>query len=117
MQETDFLKQLDKEQIVKAIGEAEKLSTGEIRVYVSHKERHDAMEFAKRRFEELGMTKTRDRNGVLIYIVPRTRQFAVIGDTGIHERCGNDFWSAVARGMSQRMKEGKFTEALVEAIR
>src|SRR6188508_3243709 len=111
-----FISQLDEQRILDAIRGAEKMTSGEIRVYISHKERHDALAFAKRRFRELGMMKTRERNAVLIYIVPRTQQFAVVGDTGIHQKCGNEFWQKIASGMSQRMKENRFTDAIVSAI-
>jgi uncharacterized membrane protein len=116
MHHKEFITQLDEVRIEAAIAEAETKSTGEIRVYVSHRERHDALDFARRRFQQLGMLRTGQRNAVLIYIVPRTQQVAVIGDVGIHEKCGNAFWEMVVIGMTQRMKEGKFTEAIVEAI-
>ena len=116
MHHKEFITQLEEDRIEAAIAEAEKKSTGEIRVYVSHKERHNALDFARRRFQQLGMLRTRQRNAVLIYIVPRTQQVAVIGDVGVHEKCGNAFWEMVVRGLTQRMKQGKFTEAIVEAI-
>lgn len=117
MHHNEFISQLDEQRIVRAIAEAEKQTSGEIRVYVSHKERHDALAFAKKRFQELGMSGTKQRNAVLIYIVPRTRQFAVLGDLGIHQKCGDAFWKRVVSAMAPRMKNGKFTEAIVEAIR
>jgi uncharacterized membrane protein len=112
----EFLKHLDDDKIVRAIAAAERNSSGEIRVYVSHKKRADAMAFARRRFTDLGMTKTRHRNGVLIYVVPRTRLFAVIGDVGVNEKCGDEFWQEVSAGMSERLRQGQFTEAILEAI-
>lgn len=117
MHHNEFINKLDEQRIVRAIGDAEKQTSGEIRVYVSHKERHDALAFAKKRFQELRMFRTKQRNAVLIYIVPRTRQFAVLGDLGIHQKCGDTFWKRVVSTMAPRMKEGKFTEAIVEAVR
>ena len=116
MHHDEFISQLDERRIVNAIAEAEKKTSGEIRVYVSHKERHDALEFAKKRFQQLGMSQTKHRNAVLIYIVPRTRQFAVVGDVGIHQKCGDTFWKQITTAMSERMKEAKFTEGIVEGI-
>ena len=112
----EFIHQLDERRILDAITTAEKTTSGELRVYVSHKERHDALTFAKKRFVELGMTATKRRNAVLIYLVPRTRQFAVLGDMGIHQKCGDAFWKDIVTAMSGRLKEGQFTEALVQAI-
>lgn len=117
MNHREFITQLDEQRIVRAIGDAEKQTSGEIRVYVSHKERHEALAFAKERFEELGMFRTKERNAVLIYIVPRTRQFAVLGDVGIHQKCGDAFWNQIVSAMATRMKEGQFTEAIVNAVR
>jgi uncharacterized membrane protein len=116
MHHKEFITQLDERRIETAIAEAEKQSSGEIRVYISHKERHDAMEFARKRFQELGMFKTRERNAVLIYIVPRTQQFAVLGDNGIHEKCGDAFWQQVVAGMQERFKNAQFTDAIVQAV-
>jgi uncharacterized membrane protein len=116
MKHDDFINHLDDTAILAAIAAAEKRCSGEIRVYVSHKERHDALAFARRRFAELGMAKTRQRNAVLIYLVPRTRQFAVVGDTGIHAKCGDGLWRDIVAGMEIEMKAGRFTQAITAAV-
>jgi uncharacterized membrane protein len=116
MHPKEFIEQLDEARITRAIASVEKRTSSEIRVYISHKERHDALAFAKKRFQELGMTRTRQRNAVLVYLVPRTRQVAVVGDVGIHEKCGDDVWKQIVSGLSARLKAGEFTEAIVEAI-
>ena len=69
-----------------------------------------------RRFELLGMTNTAERNGVLIYIAPRARQFRILGDTAIHEKCGDDFWKEVAAAMEEHFRKGEFTEGVVAGI-
>ncbi len=116
MKPDEFLDQLDDARIIASIGEAERLSSGEIRVYVSHKKREDALAAAYIRFQKLGMAKTRQRNAVLIYFAPLTRQFAIVGDTGIHQKCGDNFWQDISAAMSAQLKQGKFTEAIVDAI-
>jgi uncharacterized membrane protein len=116
MKPEHFLEQIDEARLLAAIAEAERQSSGEIRVYISHRPRNDALAFAQARFVKLGMTKTRERNGVLIYFVPRTRQFAVVGDVGIHEKCGNQFWQDIAGRMTPLLKQEKYTDAIVLAI-
>jgi len=116
MKPTHFINSLDEKKIVAAIAGAEKKTSGEIRVYISSKKRDDALTAAKNRFEKLGLTKTHLRNGVLIYITPATRKFAIIGDSGIHERCGDNFWQTISHRMSNLFKEEKFTEAIIHAI-
>ena len=63
------------------------------------------------------MTKTAERNGVPLYIAPRAHKFRVLGDVGIHEKAGADFWTAVAAAMEEHFRKGEFTEGAVEAVR
>ncbi len=116
MNPKEFISQLDETKIVRAIAEAEGKSSGEIRVYVSHRKRTDPFSFAQRRFLQMGMTRTRHRNAVLIYLAPRSRQFAIVGDVGVHQKCGDAFWQQVSAGMTGLLKQGRFTEAVLDAI-
>ncbi len=116
MHPKELITQLDETRMVAAIAAAERRSSGQIRVYMSRKRRADALAYAQRRFAKLGMTKTRYRNGVLIYLAPRTRQFAIVGDVGVHEKCGDAFWREVAAAMSDLMRQNQFTEAVLHGI-
>jgi uncharacterized membrane protein len=111
-----FFSQLDNDRIVSAIGDAERKSSGEIRVHVTMREPDDLEARARRRFELLRMTETAGRNGVLFYIAPSVRRFQILGDTGIHERCGPDFWKEVAAEMEERFRGGEFTEGIVRGV-
>ena len=63
------------------------------------------------------MTATRERNGVLIFVAPRAQKFAVIGDEGIHQRCGDAFWQQlVAVDAGTHFQAENFTDAVVHAI-
>jgi uncharacterized membrane protein len=103
-------------QIVRAIEEAELRTSGEVRVYISSRLRSDVIASAQSRFVKLGMHKTKERNGVLIYLVPRTRQFAVIGDEGVHAQCGDAFWKQVSAQMSEDLRSGPPIGAIVRAV-
>jgi uncharacterized membrane protein len=116
MRTKHFIAKLDDQRIVDAIAAAEQQTSGEIRVFIQHGEVADAVVAARERFEKLGMTATRERNAVLIFVAPRSQRFAVIGDAGIHERCGNDFWEGLVDGMRQHLRTENFTDAVVYAI-
>jgi uncharacterized membrane protein len=111
-----FLSRLDHDRIVAAISEAEKKSSGEIRIHVTRRKPADLEARARRRFEKLGMTKTRHRNGVLIYIAPSVRQFQILGDAGVHAKCGDDFWKETAAEMESHFRKAEFTEGIVSGI-
>ena len=91
-----FISQLDEASLVAAIAEAERKTSGEIRVFLSRRKPDDAVAAAQRAFDQLGMARTRERNGVLIFVAPKVRKFAVIGDAGVHQHCGDEFWKALA---------------------
>jgi uncharacterized membrane protein len=118
MKPGDFIQKLDDAQVVRAIQAAERKTSGEIRVFVTNRDlgADKVVDRAAARFEKLGMTSTRDRNAVLLYFVPRAHQFAIVGDKGIHAKCGDAFWSDIASGIREKLREGRFTEAVVDAI-
>ncbi|MFN8179775.1 MAG: TPM domain-containing protein [bacterium] len=112
-----FLSAEEAQRVVDAIGDAEAKSHGEIRVHVEKRcKGGDPVARAKVVFEKLGMTRTELRCGALIYLATEHRLFAVIGDRGIHERVGDDFWTGAVAAMQQRFAAGEFAEGLVEAI-
>jgi uncharacterized membrane protein len=112
-----FLKQLRDADIVTAIVEAEKKTSGEIRVFISRHQTDDPVAAAKAQFERLGMTNTKHRNGVLIFVAPRTSKFAIIGDTGVHQHTGDTFWSVLATEMGSYFRKSDFTGGIIHGIR
>lgn len=117
MRTKHFLEKLEHARITEAIGEAEKKTSGEIRVYIKRGEIDDPVAAARAQFEKLKMTGTRERNAVLIFVAPRSQKFAVLGDEGIHQRCGDAFWEQLVQAMQQHFKAENFTDALIDAIR
>jgi uncharacterized membrane protein len=107
---------LDESRVVASIAAAEQRTSGEIRVVVSPQKTDTPMLAAEKQFERLGMNKTAARNGILIFVAPASHRFAVIGDRGIHEKCGATFWEDLAVAMTERFKRGDFTDALVLGI-
>jgi uncharacterized membrane protein len=117
MRTREFLSQLDHDRIVGAIKEGEAKTSGQIRVYVQRgKLEEDPVVAAREKFQKLGMQATAERNGVLILVVPRARKFAVIGDEGVHQKCGDAFWQKLVDRMRAHFQKENFTDALVEAI-
>jgi len=110
------MKTIDVDRVKTAIAEAERATSGEVRVSVARFFWGGVRAAAERAFARLGMTGTKDRNGILFFIVPSRKKFVILGDEGIHAKVGQPFWEALAGLMSERFKKGEFTEGLVEAI-
>jgi uncharacterized membrane protein len=111
-----FLRQVDHDQIVAAIRAAEERSRGEIRVHASNRAVSDARKAATEQFEKLGMAGTAERVGVLIFVAPLSRNFAVLGDGGIHAQCPPGFWDELAAVMEQDFRAGRFTDGIVRGV-
>src|SRR5205823_10319419 len=92
-------------------------TSGQVRVYVQRGELDgDALVEARAKFKRLGMEETNERNAILIFVAPRARKFAVVGDEGIHQKCGNQFWDDLVLAMREHFLGSNFTNGLVEAI-
>lgn len=114
-----MVKALDKkskEEIVQAISEAEDLTSGEIRVHLEPKCRGDVLQKARRLFSRLKMHRTKERNGVLIYVALDSRKFALVGDSGIHARVGDEFWSRTRDIMASYFMKGLIKEGIIAGV-
>src|SRR5205807_1757053 len=109
---------LEQPRITATIAEAEKQTSGEIRVHVQPRTfGTDIQTLAEKTFERLGMTKTALRNGVLLFIATEEQRFYICGDKGIDEKVPAGFWDDVAAKLTERFKAGEFTDGIVDAIR
>ncbi len=102
--------------VVAAIQEAEKNTSGEIRVHVEAHTNDDHYEHALQVFGQLEMHKTALRNGVLIYIAVDDHQFVILGDEGINAVVGDTFWNDTKDLMQDYFRKGDFKTGLVEGI-
>ena len=95
MYNTDFfLNAADEEVIIAAIKEAENNTSGEIRVHIEKSTDKPPMDRALEVFYLLEMDKSKQRNGVLIYIASESKKFAILGDEGIDKLIPKNFWKA-----------------------
>ena len=62
------------------------------------------------------MEKTKERNGVIIYVAVKSKHFAIYGDKGIHDIVGNDFWNSTKDVMANHFKNGNFKQGLIDGI-
>lgn len=112
-----FFSKKEKEQVVDAIHEAERKTSGEIRVHLAGRNREDVLAHAREIFEKIGMAKTVAHSGVLIFLEVKSRRFAVVGDAGIHERVPQGFWDEIAKGLALHFRKNHFADGIVEAVR
>lgn len=113
----EFFSAKDKEQIVQAIRNAERETSGEIRVYVeSRNPLVNVMERAAEIFFNLKMQQTDDRNAVLLYIAMKDKELALFGDEGIYKRVGVDYWNNEVKNMISQFSKDNISNGIEQCI-
>ncbi len=107
----------EQERIVEEIRLAEKQTSGEIRIHLDCCSGKNALKKAQTIFTRLGMNRTQQRNGILIYLATDDRKFAILGDEGIHRVVPENYWDNIKEGMQRHFREGKFCEGICWGIR
>ncbi len=111
-----FFSKEEKQRIVQAIAEAEKASSGEIRVHVDNKCMGDVLDCASFTFAKLKMHKTKLRNGVLFYLAIKSKKFAILGDIGINQKVPENFWDQIKEEMQSAFLTGDYVGGLEKGI-
>jgi uncharacterized membrane protein len=116
MNASTFFSPEEQEKLLASIREAEKETSGEIRIHIDTTCKEEVLDRAAWMFKKLGMEKTAERNGVLFYLAVKDRKFAILGDAGINAKVPEGFWDCVSELLTRNFKEGKFIEGLSEGI-
>lgn len=108
----------DLEAIAAMVAEAERHTSGEIRVHLERRlpRATDALTRATQVFTRLEMNATAERNGVLLYLAVENRSLAIVGDQGVHARVGDEYWQRVRDAMVARLRAGANRDAVVQAV-
>ena len=112
----DFFSTEQKDEIIKAIKSAERLTSGEIRVHLELNCKGNVAKRTIKWFKRLKMHRTLQHNGVLIYLAVQDKQFAIYGDKGINRLVPDNFWVEVKTEMQENFVKGRFTEGLIAGI-
>ena len=103
------------------IKETEKVTSGEIRVALKEsvpffKKKKDIGKLAQEEFYNLKMNETRDKTGILIYILLSSRLFYIVADEGINSKVEQKTWDDIRNEMESQFKIGHFVEGVVTTI-
>ena len=112
----EFLTKAEEQEIVEAIGIAEKNTSGEIRVHIEKENTIAPLDRAMEVFRNLNMENTQERNGVIIYVAVKSKHFAIYGDKGINEKVADDFWDSTKDAMANQFQNGNFKQGLIDGI-
>ncbi len=111
-----ILNREEDQRVVEAIRQAERNTSGEIKVHIENRCKGDVEQRSLFIFDKLKLNETQLRNGVLIYLAIKDHKFAILGDKGINDVVEDSFWNDVKDLMLSHFKEGRFAEGLEQGI-
>ncbi|MDR2085239.1 MAG: TPM domain-containing protein [Bacteroidales bacterium] len=107
----------DIEDIKQAVLNAELDTSGEIRVHIENICPDDnVMDRATHIFDKLKIYKTVDRNGILFYFAVESKQFAILGDSGINSVIDTGYWDELKDLAVEYFKKGEYADGLINII-
>jgi uncharacterized membrane protein len=112
----DFLTAQEEQEIIDAIRDAEKNTSGEIRIHIERDTELDAFDRAMEVFHFLKMDNTKQQNGVLIYVAVDAKTFVIYGDQGINNVVPPNFWDSTKDVMQSHFKANNFKQGLIEGV-
>ena len=111
-----FLSELEHDRVHQAIQSAEEGASGDIVVYVSHRNVKDPLAAANHEFRKLRVDPATHKNSLLIFLAPKSQKFAVVGGISLHEKMGQSWWDELSVLLTRHFKASRYTEGLVAAI-
>lgn len=111
----------DLQKITAACTRAEENTAGEVRVSIFSKRPRkarqlDLKEFALAEFQQLGMTETRDRTGILLLIILKERKFQILADEGIDAKVDQATWDRLAEQLSAQFKKENYLAGVIDCV-
>jgi putative membrane protein len=77
---------------------------------------HNVEQRALALFAERGVHRTRDRTGMLLLVSELERRVVILGDTGIHERVGDEGWRSHVDHIVSAIRGGDAATGIVQVI-
>jgi uncharacterized membrane protein len=112
-----FFSAEDNRQIVEAIRQAEKQTSGEIRIFVESKNPFvEPLDRAKEIFFNLKMDHTQHRNAVLLYVAMDHRELALFADEGVYKTTGTDYWNNAVKNMLSGFTKENISNSIEQCV-
>ncbi|QEC65808.1 TPM domain-containing protein [Panacibacter ginsenosidivorans] len=114
----EFFSAPEKEKILAAINEAERNTSGEVRVYIESRCSYvDPIDRAMEIFYSLKMDATELHNGVLVYVAMKDRQLAIFADEGIYKKASAAFWKEEVSKMLSQFNKENYADGIATVVK
>lgn len=116
-----YLSDEDMKSISGKIKEIEKRTSGELVVSIKSKrpmmqKKKTISELAVTEFNRLGMCKTADSTGILLFILFEEREFYILADKGINEKVDKNTWEEVKDHLQNYFIKGEYRKGIINSL-
>ena len=103
------------------IKEAEKKTAGEIAVSIREYKtffegKKPLRQLAEKEYMRLGINKTKEGTGVLIFLLLSEKQFYILADDNINKLTGENVWVEIKNIMQEKFVRGEFCKGILFGI-
>lgn len=107
----------DKKFLVTLIKSTEESTSCEIKIHINDSCKGAALDKAIELIAKLGLDKTKNRTGIILYLSVKDKKFAIAGDVGIHQTLPNHSWHDLKDEAISFFKDEKYAEGLAHCLR
>jgi len=75
-----------------------------------------AFDIAVKEFKKNKLYKTKDRTGILLLIILKEKEIALIGDSGIHSKVSKEFWDKIVNNVIEKFRVNNFKDGILLAL-
>ena len=112
-----ILSEEDKIHLVNLIKSTEEATSCEIKIHINDTCKESALERAIMLITKLGLDRTKNRTGIILYLAVKDKKFAIAGDIGIHKRLPNHSWHDLKDEAISYFKEEKYLEGFSNCLK
>jgi len=116
-----YLTDEDLSRIKDEIAKVEQSTSGEIRLSLREKRKfmdklYQPNELAVRDFEKLGMANTKDKSGILIFVLFEERFYDILADEGIYEKISDEVWNNLEVKLKDEFSQGSYVNGILHVV-
>ena len=110
------LSEEDKKLLVSLVKSTEENTSCEIKIHINDFCKGDALVKAIELIAKLGLDRTKNRTGIILYLAVKDKKFAIAGDVGIHKALPNNSWHDLKDEAISFFKDEKYMEGFVHCL-
>ena len=116
-----YLTEEDLNKIKDEVAKVELSTSGEIRLSFREKRRlweklYKPHELAVKDFEKLGMALTKDKTGIMIFVIFGERYYDILADEGLYEKIPDETWNGLEAKLKKEFLQGSYLNGILHIV-